>query len=411
MFIFTLSLFGYCVILIFVCFNHLLNIESMMLSDETFPKELFLEDCEENNHQEKQLAENEINVKFSLNYVNSKSIDNFTSYLSTSGNDDENESANSMEMERLIKSSDFDSNMAESIKFEEFDLHHQETSYKSINASSSHILKLPPPRAPIKKKKSISCHDLHSKKNNYDHVESKVKKLIENLREDRRRKTLMRHTSMPVCPQTMTIDEKSSDEEYDSNNLKRELRKKSIKIYELEEKCDMKDNQIYALECERSKMKMTFDKLRIEMQELKEIEKQYKQLKSLTSPNKTLKNAQIQTEDSGFIDESSKFHLTTTTTYINSHQKNVNRLLTGAAAIRQLAFDNTDTTMSHSHFSEINNLSSDNLIPESDPFMEEIDLPNMGKKDQDTNSVQKKKTKKIKLKRFFKFVPCISRNK
>jgi hypothetical protein len=382
----------------------------MMLSDETFPKDLIYEEDEEEREIDQQQREDE-SVKFSLNHETSKSIDNFASYLSSSSANDES-TGNSLEMERLIKSSDFE-NMTESSKFGELNLNLQqpEASFKSMNASSQKTSILPPPCAPIKKKKSFSCHDLQQKKHKYDHVESKVKKLIANLAEDRRRNTLMRHTSMPVCPQTPMIDEKSSDEEFESKDLKRELRKKSIKIYELEEKCDMKDNQIYQLECERSKMKMTFDKLRTEMQELKEIENQYKQLKHLTSPNKTLlKNAQMQTEDSGF-DESSKLHLTTTGLRHNLN-KNANRLLS-SGAIRQLAFDNS-TNMNQSHFAETNNTSSDNLIPTQDPFLEEIDLTPTAQNAEaaaaaDTISV--KKTKKPKFRRFFRLVPCIFRNK
>jgi len=51
---------------------------------------------------------------------------------------------------------------------------------------------------------------------------------------------------MPVCvTQALVLDETPPiDSEKDLGEAKRELRRKSIKIYELEEKCEMKDNQI-----------------------------------------------------------------------------------------------------------------------------------------------------------------------
>lgn len=51
---------------------------------------------------------------------------------------------------------------------------HNESHYISFE-STNKKLTLPPPKAPIKKKKSYSCHDLIHSKKNYDHVESKVR--------------------------------------------------------------------------------------------------------------------------------------------------------------------------------------------------------------------------------------------
>lgn len=48
-----------------------------------------------------------------------------------------------------------------------------ESSFASFDAPNRK-LELPPPKAPIKKKKSYSCQDLQMQKKNYNHVESKV---------------------------------------------------------------------------------------------------------------------------------------------------------------------------------------------------------------------------------------------
>lgn len=51
--------------------------------------------------------------------------------------------------------------------------------YASFDACASiGKVTLPAPRAPVKKKKSYSCHDLMGSKKNYDHVESKVMKMF-----------------------------------------------------------------------------------------------------------------------------------------------------------------------------------------------------------------------------------------
>lgn len=381
---------------------------NIMLSDEQFPSEfqdLFEDDNDELKNNFGDVAET------------SKSVEDFNSYLSSENFDNSSDlnhsMVNSLELERLIKSTDFQS-FTQSIKFDETE-ERTEISFKSLNASTNKTKILPPPRAPIKKKKSFSCHDLQLKKNNYDHVESKVKKLIQNLAEDRR-KTLLRHKSMPVCSnQTATIDDKSSDEELSSNDLKRELRIKSIKIYELEEKCEMKDEKIYQLELERSKMKMTYDKVRNEMQELKDVEMQYKQLKSLTSPNKLLRNAQIQTDDdSGFNENTASTTMSRTHNY-SGYKIDDNRLTTQNPVIRQLAFENSN--MNQSQFSDINinNHSSDNLIPVPEAlFPDDLDdtMRNSHTNDSSTDvETKKKKSKKPRLRNFLRQLSCIAKNK
>lgn len=379
-------------------FYRILIRQSIMLSEETFPSDLQIQSDDDEEFESN-------NLKSGV----TQSLVEFNSYLSSenfNGTNDFNHSIiNSMEVDRLIKSSDFDI-MTQSIHFDEI----QATSFKSIDVSKQ-LNKVPPPHAPIKKKKSYSCHDLQLKRNNYDHVESKVKKLIENLAEDRSRKTLLRHKSMPVCSmaQTTIIDEKSI-ENSDVNDLKRELRRKSIKIYELEEKCELKDTKIYELECEKSKMKMTFDELRLEMQKLKEIEQQYKHLKAISSPNRTHRSVFIQTEDSGFNDSSRMFLLQESNDrpkYRNDH------LYPQHPAIRHLTFNGENSnTFNQSQFSEINNnTSSDNLIPEqNDLLLDDIDDSRInGEKinEDQVDATNKKKSKK-KFAGFFKFVSCIS---
>lgn len=202
---------------------------------------------------------------------------------------------------------------------------------------------------------------------------------------------------MPVClPQAPAVDDQPEPKEKDINDLKRELRRKSIKIYELEEKCEMKDNQIYDLEKEKSKMKMVFDKLRVEIKELKEVERQFRHLKSQYSPNRTQRNVLIQTDDSG-IDSSKDFSKAIDVTYAVPIIQN--------PVIRQLAFENSH--LNQSHFSDINNTSSDNLIPEAELQLTNIDIQN----DKGTDDAVKPQESQIKKKKrklkFFSFVPCV----
>lgn len=367
-----------------------------MLSDETFPIDLLSDEEDVYEDQNDGLPK-----YFSNNEINSLSSGNHNSSTDT-----EQSMVNSMETDRLlstqsIKSSD-----------EDTDKDITQTEQATFSSTTSKKVNLPTPNAPIKKKKSFSCHNLNMKKSvghDYDHVESKVKKLIANLAEDRRR-TLLRHKSMPVCvTQAPVLDETPPiDSEKDLGEAKRELRRKSIKIYELEEKCEMKDNQIYELEREKSRMRMVFDKLRVEMQELKDIEKQYIKLKAQYSPFKNYRNAIIQTdEDSGFDSEYSKI-VVQESIVITQHHNEQNHVLLNP---RQLAFENSE--LDQTHITEINNTSLDHLLPElsiephefDENFLDNIDMETASIK---PNDLIKKKKKKSK---FFRFVPCVSFHK
>lgn len=138
-----------------------------------------------------------------------------------------------------------------------------EFSFASVDASKK-TPSVSSLQVPMKKKKSVSCHDLQPSKKNYDHIESKVKKMIRSMTDARteadNRRKLLRHKSMPISPQ-LPMDE-TFNETSEMGDLIKELRKKAVKIYELEEECEEKDSRIYSLEYERSKMKMTFDKVR-----------------------------------------------------------------------------------------------------------------------------------------------------
>lgn len=142
-----------------------------MISDETFPDELQIES---------EIDEN-FDISENLNYFSAQS------------NDCESESAvlNSVNIEQLIKSTD----LTKLTQLEDNNKHPASETYEiSFDSTQESNLKLnktaQAPRAPIKKKKSLSCQNLASRKNsaNYDHVESKVRKLIENLRDDRSKK-------------------------------------------------------------------------------------------------------------------------------------------------------------------------------------------------------------------------------
>lgn len=93
----------------------------------------------------------------------------------------------------------------------------------------------------------------------------------------------------------------TNDENCDDNastsviDLKREIRKKTIRIYELEEKVETKESKIHELQLEKAKMRMTYDELRGEIEMLKDIEVKYNQMRTF-SPNKSQKSVLIQTE-------------------------------------------------------------------------------------------------------------------
>lgn len=153
-----------------------------MLSDETFPEELLIEEENENYESLK----------------STRSMENLNSYFSAENSDnsvhltDINKSMiDSINIEHLITTSDLvkmTNSKAQQKQQQQQQHTAEEASFKSIDRESSKVP--PPPSAPIKKRKSYSCQDLQLRKNssnNYDHVESKVKKLIENLKDDRRK--------------------------------------------------------------------------------------------------------------------------------------------------------------------------------------------------------------------------------
>lgn len=166
-----------------------------MISDETFPQELQIEE-----------EENEVFESI----CTTRSLENLNSYFSAENSDS---SDNSTDVNRslietssiglLIRSSAADfGRMTNSVRDpKDFQSQRQlpEASFQSITDSARKLMKIPPPKAPIKKRKSYSCHDLQLKRNssnNYDHVESKVKKLIQNLAPDDTRKPFSRTKSM-----------------------------------------------------------------------------------------------------------------------------------------------------------------------------------------------------------------------
>jgi hypothetical protein len=359
-----------------------------MLSDETFPIDLISDD--EYGYED----QNEGFPKYySNNETNSLSSEN-----QNSSTDTEQSMANSMETDRLLST--------QSIKLSD-----EESDKDVTQTESGTSTNKAPPKAPIKKKKSFSCQNLNMKKSvghKYDHVESKVKKLIENLAEDRR-KTLLRHKSMPVCvTQAPVIEETENDSGKDDvSELKRDLRRKAIKIYELEEKCEMKDNEIYELEREKSRMRMVFDSLRVEMQELKEIEKQYNKLKAQYSPFKNYRNAVIQTdEDSGFDSQYTKTVIQESIVIKPHHHNEHSHVQLNQ---RQLAFEHSEVDTLE--LREINNTSQDQLLP--DTTLESHDIGDiLTDNDIETASIkQMNLNKKKKKSKFFAFVPCVSFHK
>jgi hypothetical protein len=286
--------------------------------------------------------------------------------------------------------------------------HDESTSFVSLNASKQQSIPEVRPRAP-KKRISFSCQDLlaNPRRNSYDHIESKVKKIIEE--NSSRRKVVSRHKSMIVSSSQTSIDEQFYDDA-DRDVLIQELRQKSKRIIELvescddkdkkltalEEKCDEKDSRIYALEYDRSKMRITFDKLRVELQEMKEAKEQYKLQLALSSPpSRYLRNASSQT----ILDEV--------------------KVANSNPVIRELTFstevDNT-LNLDQTHFSELNNASSDKLIPPVDIeiSLDAIEtLPDEIRRQQqeivaeeDQKEVKKKKRK---FRGIFKIMSCVSK--
>lgn len=215
----------------------------------------------------------------------------------------------------------------------------------------------------------------------------------------RKGKTLSRHKSMPLTIQLPGLDDTFSQER-DCAVLIKELRKKSVKIYELEERCEEKDSRIYSLELEKSKMKMTFDKIRVEMHDLKIKETDYKQKLAVSPPQRMLRNIAVQTEDS------QKIHL-----YAYKNDLSSNPI----PSVRELTF-NTDShsyinrSLNQTHFSDLNNDSSDNLIPTSEISLENINLTTTTTGqviEPEEDEPEPKKTKKFR--RLLKLMPCVSK--
>jgi hypothetical protein len=277
------------------------------------------------------------------------------------------------------------------------------SSYYTSFDTSNRKLTLLPPGAPIKPPKiSSSCQDLqqsHSfmikNRQDYSHVESKVKKMIQSMSQEdaRKRKVLLRHKSMPIALSQPPIDDTFSEEK-DVSVLIKELRKKSVKIYELEEKFEEASSRIYAMEYDRSKMKMTFDKLRNEMHDLKEIEREYQQLMASSPPIKNFKHVSVQTDEIDFFK------------YIAASTRNFQH-----PVIRELTFNTENSMLNQTHFSDLNNVSSDNLIPAPEISLEDvnstrtIEQPLTADDDDDENPKKKKK----KFRSFMKLISCVSK--
>ena len=214
---------------------------------------------------------------------------------------------------------------------------------------------------------------------------------------DSRGKTISRHKSMPLTIQPPLDD--TFSQEKDCAVLIKELRKKSVKIYELEEKCDEKDSRIYSLELDKSKMKMTFDKLRVEMYDLKTRERDYKQRLAMSPPRRLLRNAASQTNESEKI-----------VVYVckNDPRSSQN------TGIRELTFNTNPSTyvnqsLNQTHFSDLNNASSDNLIPSSEMSLEDVSIIRTADQLPMPEEAEQERKKPKKLRRFFKLMPCVSK--
>ncbi|CAO1313410.1 unnamed protein product [Diamesa tonsa] len=350
---------------------------------------------------------------------------------------------NSIQIERLILNPMFKNDN----DFQNSKLHESELLENSIegyqNKRSAPPFLKPIPGAPIKKKKSQSCQDLmqaqvgnrKSSNNKYDHVESKVKRIIQEAVEDekQRKKTLARHKSMPISSQP-AMDDPFNDE-MDLNSLKNELRKHTAKITELEERCEYKDTRIYELDYDRKHMKMKFDVLRLEIHELKEeksnlIGKLALSPSSQKSASNSFRNASIQTESP--VGESPAF-IETSNEHINEPRvvrcRFDERLSPANSIIRELSyseitFNNQTRIMPNTSLGKILfnflletnfiatrfyytdltifscNTSSDNLIAEDTTMETPAPAERKVKK-------QKKSKKKLKQ-QFLKLIPCLS---
>lgn len=161
----------------------------------------------------------------------------------------------------------------------------------------------------------------------------------------------------------------------------------------MEEKCGAKDDRIYELEYEKSKMKMIFDNLRVEMYDLKQKEKE---LASMTSICRSVRNASIQT----CTDEFEQFLQDMFASSSKEHQNHF---------ARQLSYSGNKSFINQTHFSDLNNTSMDNLIPPVEISLEDVSIPATVEVDpgQATSDAQPKKQKK-KFHRLLKLMPCVS---
>lgn len=225
-----------------------------------------------------------------------------------------------------------------------------------------------------------------------------MKKLIDGMNADDRKKkaVISRHKSMPLSTQLSPIDDAFSHEK-DANVLIRELRKKSVRIYELDEKIEEKDSRIYKLEYERSKMKMTFDKLRNELHDLKEVEKDYKLMMAISPPKTTLASKAVQTDDASPL------------TKVLVYSYNNDTSLLQNRVIRELTFgseaDAGSQSLNQTHFSELNNASSDNLVPFSEISMENVSNSRAVEEEETDTGFKKPK----KFRKFLKSLSCVSK--
>lgn len=177
--------------------------------------------------------------------------------------------------------------------------------------------------------------------------------------------------------------------------LIKELRKKSIRIYDLEEKLEEKDSRIYSMEYERSRMKMTFDKLRIELHNLKEQEREYQQMLVLTSPKRSFKNELTQTDDIDILQQNGQ-----------RMSRHVNRELTYTGDLTAIV----NQSLNQTQFSEVNNVSSDNLIPLPEmSTTDDIDnITRILERASSDGDLEQKKSKK-KFRGFLKLMSCVSK--
>lgn len=207
--------------------------------------------------------------------------------------------------------------------------------------------------------------------------------------EDRRRKQLARHKSMPLSPQPPFDD--IFAHEKDPNVLIKELRRRTARMFDLEEKNDFKDDTIYALEIERSKMKMTFDSLRSELHELKNKEKEFKLLLASSPPHrKVVRNVLTQTDDSLLQ-------------YPQNLTCDLNDISEGSLR-----------NINMSHPLDVINTSSEPLLPLPDISLEDLNSTHHSEAAIDITievpeAVTEKRKKPKKLKGFFKLMSCVSK--